>query len=265
MQQDVEPRPETDPPIYSRASGGGQAARGDVRRRRRNGDRGLRPNVRRSGQLAQFREYVGGAVLVDGGAAVGRIQHSLDLVAGPQGEIDQVGSGLELSIAQPVECRFEIVRKGRDVVEAEHGTRSLNRVQSPESPPDHLAVVAPLIQLQQRRFQFREQLARFFLKRLLILVDHPSTLFTTARSCWVANGFTIQPVAPAALPSCLRESWDSVVSMMMGIPLHAGLARSFRMRPMPSRFGMLRSVITRFTGLVSLVRASWPSTASITV
>src|ERR1017187_2565857 len=94
-----------------------------------------------------------------------------------------------------VECRFEIVCKGRDVVEAEHGTRSLNRVQSPESAPDHLAVVAPLIQLQQRRFQFREQFARFFLERLLILVDHPSTRFTTASSCWVANGFMLPPVA----------------------------------------------------------------------
>src|ERR1035441_9613875 len=70
---------------------------------------------------------------------------------------------------------------------------------------------------------------------------------------------------PAALPSCLRASWDSVVSMTIGIPLHAGLARSLRMRPMPSRFGMLRSVITRFTGLVSLASASLPSTASITV
>src|ERR1017187_2953717 len=123
-------------------------------------------------------------------------------------------------MAQPVESRFQAVRKASDVVESEHRARSFDGVESPESPPDHFGVVALLIQFQQRRFQFGEQLACFFLECLFVLIDHPSTLFTTARSCAGANGFTIQPVAPAALPSNLRASWDSVVSMIIGMPLH---------------------------------------------
>src|ERR1039458_5581371 len=134
-----------------------------------------------------------------------------------------------------------------------------------EGPAHHFAVAAILVDLKQRRFQFHQKLAGFFPERLFVFVDHPSTLLTTASNCCVAKGFTIQPVAPAALPSNLRDSWDSVVSMMMGSPLQEGSARTLRISPIPSRLGILRSVITRFTGCASFFRASLPSTASITV
>ena len=53
-----------------------------------------------------------------------------------------------------------------------------------------------------REFQLREQFVRLFLEGLPMIVDHPSTFFTTAISCSGLKGLTIQPVAPAAFPSC---------------------------------------------------------------
>ena len=77
--------------------------------------------------------------------------------------IRSAGSG-KLPVAQPVEGRLQIVRKTGDVVKTEHRTRSFDGMQGPEGARDYLAVFALLIQLQQRRFQLREQLACFFLK-----------------------------------------------------------------------------------------------------
>ena len=158
-----------------------EAARGAVLRRRRRGC--VRRRAGGACQLVQFGENLRGAGLVHGAAARGAVQHGFDLIAGGQGEIDQVGGGGKLSVAQTVEGRFQIVGEARDVVEAEHRARSFNGMESPEGPPDDFAVVAVLIQLEERRFQFDEQLAGLFLESLLILVNHPSTLFTTARSC----------------------------------------------------------------------------------
>lgn len=62
------------------------------------------------------------------------------------------------------------------------------------------------------------------------------------------NGFTIHPVAPAALPLAFIATCDSVVSMMIGVNLKAGMARTCRMTSMPSISGMLRSVSTRWIG-----------------
>jgi len=43
-------------------------------------------------------------------------------------EVDQVGRGRNLPVAQPVEGRFETVREASDVVEAKHRTRALDGV-----------------------------------------------------------------------------------------------------------------------------------------
>jgi hypothetical protein len=47
-------------------------------------------------------------------------------------------------------------------------------MQGPECPPDGFGIVAFLVQLQQRRFQFTEQFARFVLEALLKLIAHPA-------------------------------------------------------------------------------------------
>ena len=48
------------------------------------------------------------------------------------------------------------------------------------------------------------------------LRNQPMTFFTTSRSFCGSNGFTSQPVAPAALPWALMASPDSVVSIKIG-------------------------------------------------
>src|SRR5450432_2845346 len=100
--------------------------RSDRRGARRHAWRYAWRGFRRSGQLAKFRQNTGGAALVHDAAAGRLIQHGFDLIAGGQGEIDKVGGGRKLAVAQPVESAFEIVREAGDVVEAEHRARSFD-------------------------------------------------------------------------------------------------------------------------------------------
>jgi len=157
-------------------------------------------------QAVQRSQNLRRAVRIRGSPAVRGIQHGFDLVARSQSQVDEVFGGRQFSLAQLVEDRFQIVSEGGDVIETEHRAGSLDGVQRTERPPYHLGIVALLVQFQQGRFQFAEQFAGFFLEALLKPVDHPTILFTTARICCMVNGFTIQPVAPAALPSSLRAS-----------------------------------------------------------
>ena len=116
--------------------------------------------------------------------------------------------------AHQIERILHVVREGRDLVEPEHGARALDRVQCPKYAADQIPIVRRTLQFEQRRLQFGEQVAR------LLPVCFPGRssqhLFHTASSCSAWNGFTIQPVAPAALPCCFLVSCDSVVSSTMG-------------------------------------------------
>ena len=161
---------------------------------------------RRAGQSAQIGQDAGGSLPVFRAQAGRRIQHRLDLIAGGERQIDQVASNGKFSLAQLIECRFQVVGESGDVLEAGHRARSLDGMQRTERAPDQFQIAAVLVQFQQRRFQFREQFPRFVLECLLELVDQPMILFTTASICCLVNGFTIQPVAPAALPSRLLDS-----------------------------------------------------------
>jgi len=86
----------------------------------------VRAGVRRAGQLLQLGENAGRAQVIHIAAAGSLIQHGLYLIARGQGEVDQVGRGCNLPVAQPVESRFEIVREAGNVVEAEHRARTLD-------------------------------------------------------------------------------------------------------------------------------------------
>src|SRR6478736_3805195 len=92
------------------------------------------------------------------------------------------------------------------------------------------------------------------------------TLSTVASSRSGSKGLTIQPVAPAARPSCFLSALDSVVSTSSGTPRYWGRRRSSRTSESPSMFGMFTSVITRSTGLPAqaLFSPSTPSTALTT-
>src|SRR6266498_3422827 len=138
-------------------------------------------------------------------------------------------------------------------------------MQRPEDPADQFTVPGTLLQFQECGFQLGKELAGLFQEGLPEMIDHPITFLTTARSCSGRNGLVIQAVAPAARASCFRASWDSVVSMITGVNLEDGFARMPRIRPIPSRLGMFRSVITMSTASpFSLARPSLPSRASMT-
>src|SRR5512139_1387590 len=91
---------------------------------------------------------------------------------------------------------------------------------------DKFLVIRNFFQLEQGRFKLSEKFLGFFSERLSLSVHHPSTFLTTARSCSGLNGFTIQPVAPAAFPSTFFSACDSVVRRIMGMNLQAGFARN---------------------------------------
>ena len=93
---------------------------------------------------------------IRGALARGRIQHGFDLIPGGQRQTDQVGSGRQLSLAQLVENRLQIVSESGDFVEAEHRARSFDGMQRPECPPHNFGIIALIVQLEQRRFQFAE-------------------------------------------------------------------------------------------------------------
>src|SRR3954471_11533591 len=79
------------------------------------------------------------------------------------------------------------------------------------------------------------------------------------------KGLTIQPVAPALLPFCLRSVPASVVSTRIGMNLQSGSARRLCTRSMPFMPGMLTSVITRSNFFCFAVASAWlPSGASTT-
>src|SRR6516165_2740314 len=111
--------------------------------------------------------------------------------------------------------------EGCDLVEAEHRARALDGVQGTKRRIDQIAVVGTLAEVEQRRFERLEELARLLSKNLCgIQCGHERTSLPTTASNWSGlNGLVIQAVAPALLASCLVESLDSVVRNTMGSPV----------------------------------------------
>src|SRR4051794_6614950 len=93
-----------------------------------------------------------------------------------------------------------------------------------------------------------------------------TSLATAASICGGWKGFTTQAFAPALWPAFFISSPDSVVSMITGVNLYAGSFFASWTKVIPSMFGMLTSEMIRWIFWPSsLVRASLPSTPSITV
>ena len=115
--------------------------------------------------------------------------------------------------------------KFRDRLKSEGTAAPLDRMGTAENHVDHFGIIAAVIQLQQGGLHVREVLKALFKKDLMELCDvhchgnQPSTRLTVETSCSGLKGLTIQPVAPAALPSCFLSAADSVVSVRMGVNL----------------------------------------------
>ena len=174
----------------------------------------------------------------------------------------------DLALAHEIEGRFEIVREGRHLIEAEHRARAFYRVKGTESGIYEVSIGCCFVEVEKRSFEAVEQFTGLLpvtsAASAIVICAH--SLVTTARSCSGLKGLVIQPVAPAALASCLALSSDSVVRNTIGIPTMEGTFRKCRIRSKPFITGMLRSVITISMALdLALTKPSIPSVASITV
>ena len=123
-------------------------------------------------QAAHRCQDFGRPALVRRAPSGGFLQHGFDLIARSQGQADQVARNPQRPLAQLIERVFQMMREAGDVVETKHRARSLNSMQRPESPPHHVQIGAVPVELEQRSFQLHQQLARFLLKGLFVLVDH---------------------------------------------------------------------------------------------
>ncbi len=90
------------------------------------------------------------------------IEHPLDKVPRPEGQVHQVASHRHLAVADLVEDRLHFVGEGGDILEAEHGAGPLDGVHGPEHAADEVHVVRVLFQLQERALQLGEQLVGLF-------------------------------------------------------------------------------------------------------
>jgi len=118
---------------------------------------------------------VGGHGDVDGEAFRGTLQKVGDMVTRLQRKIEQFRRQLHLTIANLVEDTLHIMGEGRDVVEAEHRPRPLDRVHGPENAVDERPVFGTFLDFKQRRLKFGQQVLRLFDERLtveFILHDH---------------------------------------------------------------------------------------------
>src|SRR5690606_4879537 len=113
------------------------------------------------------------------------------------------------------------MRKLGDLAEAEGRRAALDGMRGAEDGVDQFQVVGGIRQRQQRRFHAVEELAALLEEDIMELrkVCHvvvPSRRAMVASRVSGSNGLTIQPVAPAARPSCLRSALASVVRINMG-------------------------------------------------
>src|SRR5207237_3787086 len=109
----------------------------------------------------------------------------------------------------------ERVREARDLGQPERGGAALDGVRGAEDLVDELAPQRIGFEAEQGLLERLEVLGRLLDEGLAELprIDvvrtaavHGNTRLMTWRSCWGWNGLTSQPVAPAALPACLRDS-----------------------------------------------------------
>ena len=116
-----------------------------------------------------------------------------------------------------------LAAKRRQRIEPEHRARALERVKPAEHRIDQTQVPQVVTQVEQPLLHLLQQLPRLDAeRRRRILAHRASTFCATRMSCSAWNGFTSQPVAPAALACAFIASSDSVVRKMIGTPACAG-------------------------------------------
>src|ERR1051326_831093 len=121
------------------------------------------------------------------------------------------------------------MRKLRDLRKAKGGASPFDGVRAAENGMQKLRIVRCLFQTQKVSLQVGKQVPGLVKKSLMehrhIYVHAGNTFSMTLTSCSGWKGLTIHPVAPAALPSALRLSPLSVVSIKMGVKRQPGRVR----------------------------------------
>src|SRR5262249_27439392 len=110
--------------------------------------------------------------------------------------------------------------KRGDGIVAKHRAGALDRVDSPEDSVYQLPVIRLAAPQLEVVLELGQQLARLLAKAVRprsVFAAHGRTFLTTASSSSGLKGLMIHPVAHAALPWAFLSSWDSVVSITMGI------------------------------------------------
>ena len=161
-----------------------------------------------------------------------------DDIAGLESAIDQVRRDGQTPFTRQVEGLFHLVREPGEVRETRGCPRSLDGVNGPEHPVYQRGIARFRLQRQEGGVELNQQVqslspecAPHLLHNVgwhrYLPVSQPPyvrhqrmTFFTTARSWSGLNGFTIQAVAPAALPSCFFSGCDSVVNRTIGTNLY---------------------------------------------
>ena len=194
--------------------------------------------------------------------------------------IDPLEQDLDRRRVQGVSTLSYLIQQGLQTVceagevgEAEGGAAALHGMGGTKQGVDHILVDNGPGGLDQGRLhgvQFLEALLEEDLLELAEINTHRSALKGSTRRRVASrrsgsNGLIIQPVAPAARPSCFCAAEPSVVSVRIGIWRYSGSARRARIRVNPSISGMLMSVMTRVKcSRWARARASRPSPAQLT-
>ena len=97
-------------------------------------------------------------------------EHGANLIERRERQIDQLRTDGEPPIAHLVEGRLQVVGEGGQVLEAEHGSGTLDGMQRAKDAGHKLRIAGVRVQLQQRRLQIDEQLAALLAEGILELV-----------------------------------------------------------------------------------------------
>ncbi len=106
----------------------------------------------------------------NGVQALGSVQHGPDLVAGGKRQADEVGGDLELGVPDEVIDRLDGMGECCNIIETEHGPRSLDGMHGPEYLSYDSKVFRVLLQFDEGVLKVCEELVCLFPVQIFLIV-----------------------------------------------------------------------------------------------
>ncbi len=161
--------------------------RGPAFRRRHVGRRDIgwrRVGARTGDHVLQTRQDLLTGRLVD---LVGGLDKQAHAVLRGQRQLDQVRGCLDLSLADPIKSRLDMMGESGEPVETEHRPRTFEGMQRAKRTIDQIAVRGPMFEVEQDALELFQQLLRLLPKSIVGVADiarchEPRTFLTTATS-----------------------------------------------------------------------------------